>query len=252
MVGYYEYSKALRYFNQLLRRSKPEDVKVYNAYVARDPSLAVFVQHATKNKAEDAAKDSDTTQKVEPQYGLFKMMALARVELGAMKAGFHGESNAFVNKSVSKLEAPAYEALLREGVQLHLNQLARNAEFHRELQGTEKKVSTKTLAYMRRLIVVNRMADALTKLQTKDATPSDVAQYRKWQSDSSQALNKLEKRMYDPMVTVVTGVDDIATTGSSCGVGVVMGRLGLRRSSLQPSRIQSPRQRSPGSRGGGE
>ncbi len=235
IVGYYEYSQALRYFTALLKRSNADDIKAYNSYIAQRPELFIIDgKRPAKNDSKDKTVESTT--------GIFDLMALARIELGAVKSAFMGEKNAFFNKSVPLHEYPALRNQLMIGINAHRQNLARNQEFKTEVVKAEKtKGTTKTLAYIRRLIMLNQMTQALVQLNSKIGDTSSLATYKKWESESSYALKTLREKVTRPNVQISYTHSDIRTVGAPCGVSQVMRRL--ERGGPYAVPIRSPQQR---------
>lgn len=232
MVGYFEYGKALQYFQDLLRRSQPEDIEVYNAYIARDPSLAVYVSSSPDGKSKNAGfkKHND----------IFHLMALARVEHGAIQATFMGKRNAFTPKSISKSEVPALVNLLKSDLSLHLKKIARNAEFHRELSEKKKQGSIKTLSYLRRMLLVNQMASTLVKLQPQFVNNNDKAKANQLQQESSMAAYKLRDRITKSKSLVTSQFNEVSVDGRGCGAMRALGRLGIQSSDNTKIKFNMP------------
>ena len=240
-VGYYEYGQALRYLTELIRRSKPEEIEAYNRLISKRPEFAVFTNLSqnmldSNSKLSRKSKRSDSRNR---KANIYQMIALARVELGAIKSAFWGDPNAFLNKSVTLLELPALSELLLDGAIMHRAALSNNPEFQAYMQDDNPSVSIKMIAYMRRLIMINQMVKAYREIQGRKLYLEQLAELRSWERESKSALDKLQKSIVSEKYSTSLVSGTLETNSSTCAAKLSMLRL------FRGSPVQMPGSRKP-------
>lgn len=125
IVGFYEYKNALDNFNELLRISSADEVKVYDDILKWKAEFGYFI-----GKPVDVVADHRQVafSKVTKVQGLHWMTALARVELGAMLSGFTDLEDPFQEVPPSRFDLEEYLSLLNEGWSSHLFGVSRIAK----------------------------------------------------------------------------------------------------------------------------
>ncbi len=182
LVGFYEYGKALDHFDALLARIDEEELEAIEDIVQELDELAVYtnvsrrLQTGASSLAEQDTNDSGAFQR----RGLAWVMALARVELGAMLAGFTDQPNPFSAVRPSRYELPQYAELLMDGLRAHYWAL------ERERDGTVKQVVRgkapvqQMLAYGRRVVLTRSFLEAVAGLTGDQFSPNQAAEIKSW------------------------------------------------------------------------
>lgn len=122
--------------------------------------------------------------------------ALARVELGAMLAGFSEHPTPFAAVAGTGYDLAEFKELLIDGAKLHYWALTNDEDFSRLMKNF--KPSAEMLTYVRRLNVATAFVDAargLTSLDLSAVQQEEVKTYRK-QLDEARAGLKLSIALY--------------------------------------------------------
>ncbi|MCH7728085.1 MAG: hypothetical protein IH991_16650, partial [Planctomycetes bacterium] len=165
LVGFYEYVNALREFDQLVQTASPQELEAMDEIVKDYNEYAVFanlsrrIQTDSSSLAEKGAADDDNFQR----RGLGWVMALARVEVGAMLAGFTDVPQPFAVVRPTQFEMPAYRELLEDGLRTHYWSLIRDPAVQLVIAQSLKEPNHQTLAYVRRLSITRKFLHAVSQ-----------------------------------------------------------------------------------------
>lgn len=193
LVGFYEYIKALQHFSALIGMCDESELKVIDEIIGEKDEFTVYthlsrrLQRRPSTLSEIGRTLSKTGQPQEDRFarrGLAWVMALARVEIGAMFAGFTNIRSPFEWVQPTQLEMSAYRKLLEDGMRTHYWSLANDPAFRKIVRDTPDH---KTVAYVRRLTLARAFLEAAGKAGTAQLTPPQVVELRKWHSDLDTA-----------------------------------------------------------------
>lgn len=182
LVGFYEYIKALEHFDRLIQMCDQDELKVIDDIIREKDEFAVYVnlsrrlQRGNSNLSETAADGEDNFER----RGFAWVTALARVEVGAMFAGFTSVMSPFEWVRPSQMESAAYRELLEDGMRTHYWALVNDPEFQQIATG---RPDHKTVAYVRRLTVARAFLEAAAKIGGAQLAPEQIAELHKWKSD---------------------------------------------------------------------
>lgn len=200
IVGYNEYRKALEYLHTLVLDSTDQELQEINEFVKEFDEFALYtnlsrqLQLGPSTLAERAQKADDTFER----RGLDWVMALARVELGAMLAGFTEQPQPFLSVQPTKFEVQAYQELLADGLRTHYYALSRDPAV--ELFTRGKASDTQSLAYGRRIHVALAMMESLLQLNGGEFNQQQLAETSQWKqnldSSQSQVIGLLVARFF--------------------------------------------------------
>ena len=187
LVGFYEYIKALEHFDALTQISDQNELQVIDEIIREKDEFAVYVnlsRHLQRTNSSLSEAGVDPEHNFERR-GLAWITALARVEVGAMLAGFTNVASPFEWVRPRQLELAAYRELLEDGMRTHYWALANDPEFQQIATG---RPDYKTVAYVRRLTVANAFLEAAAKigLNTGQLVPEQLGELYKWKSDLVQ------------------------------------------------------------------
>ena len=161
LVGFYEYGNALDHLDQLTSMSDEEDFDAINEILADHREFDLFV------KLPDGFRGSTSGDGVEDRQdnrrsGLEWIIALARVEFGAMVSGFTSHPNPYQSVQPESFSYNATMQLLLEGVEGHYLALLDAKNLHAKLMDLHGDDQVRTaLAKSRRVRIARMMLQAL-------------------------------------------------------------------------------------------
>ncbi|MBW3598372.1 MAG: hypothetical protein KY475_14005 [Planctomycetes bacterium] len=201
-MGWFEYTRALALLDPLLNSVNEAELQVIEQIVKDRDEFAVYTNLSRRLEAAPSSLSELESQGPVERRGLAWMMALARVELGAMAAGFTEHPRPFAMIAPSQYEAPAYLELLLDGARTHVLALrndpaaqyyasmrgrsvtVREAVYGPSGQGTPQTAAAneqRALAYARRVVVADEFIKAAAKFGAGALSPSqqsELASYR--------------------------------------------------------------------------
>ncbi len=222
VVGYFEYRRALDLLDRLLGQVNSEELQVATDIVRSRPEFAIYtnlsrrIEGGPSTLSESAANSSDDFRR----HGLDWMMALARVELGAMVAGFTTDTNPFDRVRPSNYEMAAYKELVEDGGRVHFWSLQNDptlaqATRNRTLKANERQV----IAYVRRASVAREF---LKKAQALNYGRLSAGQSLELDSWDRQLTSLEHTLLYDvlglggSMTTSEIGPQEVQLAARSC------------------------------------
>ncbi len=215
LVGYLEYKLALHHFERLLELTSPAERQTMDELIGRDPR---FVVHSNLSRRYNSLEPTSTLSLAAPvpdprangpneRIGLAWVMALARVEIGAMRAGMLGEISSSQRRMTSprhlaasadgkgpfdafpptNFDRDAFLEIMLDGVRQHYYES--RTEYRLELrpdeQGARGNLLRPELAILfqleRKLDVAIEMAAAFRQAAT-GLTPAQQTELARWQS----------------------------------------------------------------------
>lgn len=186
LVGFHEYSNALQNFDLLLSKASQAELEAMDRLLRHYDEYAVYTNLARRvepqatSLREVALKQGDTFKRE----GLSWMMALARVEVAAMLAGFTATDQPFEAVRPTAFEKLAYSELLFDGMKMHYWALANDPAYVRIR--SEATPTSETLTYARRLKVARRFLEATAKNAAGRLSPRQLAELKQWDAELNQ------------------------------------------------------------------
>lgn len=175
IVGTQEYSSALVQLEKLVATSSLEELAVYDKIILQLPEYIFYSgvfsgidqpqPFAGANPIKDvaSARPDQIADSQFKKHSLAWLMGLARVELGATRSMYLPGDDWLVPTPTTKFGLVEYYHVLLEDAAAHLKALDTDAEFKRAIKKSFKTAGSDTLAYLRRLKLVNSMLVALEK-----------------------------------------------------------------------------------------
>ncbi|MDA1055575.1 MAG: hypothetical protein O3C40_34705 [Planctomycetota bacterium] len=172
--------------------------------------------------------------------GLGWIMALARVELGAMRAGFTDERSPFERVPPSRYEMPQYTEILLDSARTHYLALGNDpvAQNFARWSGppltsgrmpdkARVPVERQAIAYARRAVIASQFADAVERLGQSRLTSEQYAQLQQAKQNLESLRSAIVYRILGLGVEVVssTRIDTIPAGRSY--LGMVPGKVEL-------------------------
>ncbi|MCE9527412.1 MAG: hypothetical protein K8R36_15320 [Planctomycetales bacterium] len=191
IVGFLEYSKALEAFDALAALASFDEMKAIDEIIKSEPEFTIYTnlsRRADQGRSSLAEKPNGPNDDFSRK-GFRWVTALARVEVGAMLAGFTDHPNPFaavVGKGYDILE---FKEMLIDGAKMHFWALANDPDF---AEATKTfKPNGETLTYVRRLNVATAFvyaAGGLTGLDLNPQQKEEVATYAKNLDDARSSF----------------------------------------------------------------
>jgi hypothetical protein len=194
VVGYTEYGAALARFDRLLEIVTPGELEAIEKLVQGRDELAVYsnLSRRLEQKPGILSERSERSGDNYERRGLKWMMALARVELGAILAAFTENQDPFQMVRPSKYELPEYTEILEDSMRAHYWAL-RNDPVVKNLRSGLTS-DTQAIAYARRVAVAIEFIRAVRTLRGQEYSVNQRNELDKWQLE----LTELERSiLYD-------------------------------------------------------
>jgi len=182
IVGFLEYSKALEAFDELAALASFDEMKAIDEIIKSEPEFTVYINLARRieqGRSSLAEKPNGPNDDFSRK-GFRWVTALARVEVGAMLAGFTDHPNPFAAVMGKGYDILEFKEMLIDGAKIHFWALANDPDF---AEATKTfKPNGETLTYVRRLNVATAFvysAGGLTELELNPLQKEEVATYAK-------------------------------------------------------------------------
>lgn len=194
LVGFYEYVKAIDLLGELVRSSTPEEITVYNEIIAKHAELNIYtnLSRLVEQKGSSLSEQSATTDDDFRRRGLDWMIALAKVELGAMVASYTDNPFPFAAVKPSKFEETAYAELLLDGARYHYWTLTKDPLFRQVAQRSAFQPTGETVAYVRRLTLSRLFLIAAIDYRGRSWTEDQLMEATKWKNELEYASKGIQ------------------------------------------------------------
>lgn len=182
-MGTLEYLSSLRHLDAFLSSATSEELAAADKFVTSRPQFTVYTQLTDRFRTGPGTSLTSPTALASSQKkGLAWVIALARLEAGAIVATFSSHPAPFEIVSPTRYEMPAYKELLMDGAQTHFLGLENDAN----LAVVARKIpDTETLSYIRRLHLARSMLSAAARSNSQELSAEDWLQL---QSQDRQLL----------------------------------------------------------------
>tara|TARA_B100000945_G_scaffold312472_2_gene307063 strand:+ start:848 stop:1681 length:834 start_codon:yes stop_codon:yes gene_type:complete len=218
IVGYQEYSNALNNLVPLVKEADEVSLRAYNKIISDMPELVVYTNLSrrfnlfqTQNSSltpllrntlnlyrqsslNETSNDADAYRRS----GIGWLIALARLEHGAIEIGYQTNVSPFNLEQLTKVETPAFLALLLDGARSHYWAMNMDSVTHYLLDGNVPKVSDRTaLAYGRRAVLVQEMVKTLNRIAGQQFTPAQKQELQSWYNNMSKVREGVVYNVYE-------------------------------------------------------
>lgn len=183
MVGYLEYARALYLLDQLAKSCSEEELAVVETLIRSRDEYAIYVNRSQILERESSAlseRPLESNDEFERR-GLAWLTALARVELGALTAGFTDFPAPFAWIPPGKRDADEYAEVLLDSLRTHYWAL-RNDPIAMQM-ATAKIGETQAIAYARRVTITLAFLQAVLESQRSRLSPGQLAELNRWQAE---------------------------------------------------------------------
>ena len=160
VVGTLEYVSALRHLDAFLSTATSEEIAAADKLISARPEFTVYTQLANRFRQGSDTPFVSTGRAAIPRKGLMWVVALARLEAGAILGTFTTHGSPFEVVGPSQWGKPSYHDLLMDGAQTHVMALANDPN----IRMVEMKLpGTEMLSYIRRLNLARSMLSAAAR-----------------------------------------------------------------------------------------
>lgn len=220
LVGFFEYGNALYNFGQLLQRCSADELAAMDQIVKRYPEYAVYSNLSNKVISGPSSLQQDRTSDYSQDklHGFASVIALARVEFGAMLAGFTDSPNPYFFVPVHAFDQNEFHTLLLDGAKTHYWSLLNDPQLKRVT--TTVPSNPIVLAYSRRLLTARSMLAAATRLGHAEYSNVQMRELASWKDalDSVQGIlvSNIQIYLQDLSVTKTKDSTKVQEYSTAC------------------------------------
>ncbi|MBK96907.1 MAG: hypothetical protein CMJ79_14505 [Planctomycetaceae bacterium] len=219
IVGYQEYANALNHLVPLVQKANAEQLAAYDKIVSNMPELAVYTNLSRRFNFPEA-RNSALTPLLRGTLNLYRqsslneqalgednefrrtgigwVIALARIEHGAIELGYQKNVSPFNLENLTQVEQAAFQELLLDGARSHYWTMRMDPMTHLILKGEVVKVNDRTaLAYGRRAVILQNLLQALNHLAGATLSPVQKTELQSWFNDMTEVREGVSYIMYE-------------------------------------------------------
>lgn len=210
MVGTFEYISSLRNLDAFLSSATSEELAAADQFVISRPQFTVFTQLADRFRDDQLSRQALLERQATAQKkGLMWVVALARLEAGAILGTFTKTPSPFEIVGPTRWEMPAYKELLMDGAQTHFLALSNDSN----VAVVARKIpDTEMLSYIRRLNLARSMLSAAARSHAQELSPEDWLQLQSQDRQMMQTLGRFSQRVSKYVASLNT--NNVTTTTS--------------------------------------
>jgi len=224
LVGFHEYGHALDHLDRLASMSDKEDFDAINEILDDHREFDLFV------KLPDGFRNVVSVSGVEElqdsrRSGLEWIIALARVEFGAMVSGFTSHPDPYQTVQPESFAYDATMQLLLEGVAGHYLALQDADKLHAQLMKIHDDDQVRTaLAKSRRVRIARMMLQALEKIDPASYSDQQAGQLAEVQQDLNRQQVALRRVISAWLMTQTSTERTVSSTSfehefvNACGI----------------------------------
>lgn len=195
IVGSYEYSNAVTYFEVLLKRSTPDEIKVYDEMISDRPEFS-FYSGVTIDLGSANVNFSNPTVRNEfdknyRRQSVTWLLALARVEVNSTVSMYGTSENPFSWNQSNAIGVKEYYQVLLDDAAAHLTTIIADPDL-KDVVSVREPIDENALPNLLRLKLVS---DMLTAIQETN----DVALMRHvepYLNETNSAIESLVTKIY--------------------------------------------------------
>lgn len=195
LVGFYEYRRALHHLDTFLATASPAEIAAADEIVTEHNELTVFVNLSRFVRPGGTGVIEDPAEGVDDfsRRGLAWLTAVARVEVQAMIAAFTSHQSPFSVFPPSDFDQQEYNEVLLDGMKTHFWAFTRDPILPAEL--VTKLPSARTLAYLRRLVMVRAFSRAVKANMGPQFDLSQAIEMQGWEQELGALQEKLVRKV---------------------------------------------------------
>lgn len=195
IVGFHEYTKSLGHLDAFLATATPTQIAAANEIVKRRDEFSVYVNLSRLNrqKSTDLAEKPTSEDDHFQRRGLAWLTAIARVEVQAVLAAFTARKEPFLVFPPLEFDADEYDEVLLDGMRTHFWAFQNDPIWPIEL--ATKTPSSRTLAYLRRLAMLNAFVRTAANRWEAKFDVGQAAEITSWQRQIRQSGQLLKSKV---------------------------------------------------------
>jgi hypothetical protein len=180
VVGFLEYGQALQHFDALVKKATTEELDTFEEIVRERDELTVYTNLSRRLRHPPSSLDerSETESEGFQRRGLAWIMALARVELGAILAAFTYVPRPFEAVAATAYDVEPYQEMLQDGLRSHYWALCGDSSLPRVAQ--RFLPTQESLAYLRRFVVAQAFLRAAYRAAERHYSAVQRAELNRW------------------------------------------------------------------------
>ena len=198
-VGFIEYGAALTHFTQLLKVATPEELAAIDRIVSENDEFTIYPNVSAQLASgpttivmpESARQGNPRRDRPTDSYGpsagrtgLAWVIALARLEFGAMLAGYSDHPSPFTAVPTHAYDAAAYRWMLLDGAASHYWALVNDPALRKVT--TTSPSNPIVLAYSRRLVVARSMLSAAIRMTQRNLSNIQMRELASWKESMDE------------------------------------------------------------------
>ncbi|MBT4693302.1 MAG: hypothetical protein HOB73_08165 [Planctomycetaceae bacterium] len=220
IVGYQEYANALNHLLPLVQNANAEQLEAYNEIVSELDEFSVYVNLsrqfgrlagrsvAQRYKQSYLHEFPKTPNDDFRRRGIGWVLALARLEHGAIEIGYQDSANPFSLNNLTAIERIPFTELLLDGARSHYWSMSSDLVTYRLIKGQVTKVNDRTaLAYGRRVVMVQHMLEALNTIAGNSFKPVQRNELQGWHRELSSIREGVTYVMYETYRAAIENQD---------------------------------------------
>ena len=236
IVGYQEYANALNNLVPLVRAADEASLRVYDKIISDMSELVIYtnlsrrfglvqmqnfslpprLRNTSNLYRQSSLNETGNDANAYKRSGIGWLIALARLEHGSIEIGYQTNVSPFNLEELTKVETPAFSALLLDGARSHYWAMKMDSVTHYLIEGNVPKVSDRTaLAYGRRAVLVQEMLKTLNQLAGRQFTPAQKQELQSWYKNMSAVRQGVVYNVYETYKVAIAknGIGNIDLQG---------------------------------------
>ena len=236
IVGYQEYANAMNNLVPLVRAADEASLRVYDKIISDMPELVIYtnlsrrfglvqmqnfslpprLRNTSNLYRQSSLNEPGNDANAYKRSGIGWLIALARLEHGSIEIGYQTNLSPFNLEELTKVETPAFSALLLDGARSHYWAMKMDSVTHYLIEGNVPKVSDRTaLAYGRRAVLVQEMLKTLNQLAGRQFTPAQKQELQSWYKNMSAVRQGVVYNVYETYKVAIAknGIGNIDLQG---------------------------------------
>ncbi len=209
LVGFYEYGNALADLDQLVSLANEEDLEVIDEIISDRGEFDVyltlpdkFTPQSESYSTSGAVSGTRGSGNEFRKSGLAWITALARVEFGAMVAGFTAEPNPFKDVTPDSHDYKSVMQLLMEGVAGHYSGLSKAPQFAKKGRARYKDATVQVaLTLSRRARIARAMMAPLLAPGPSEYNPAQAYELAGYKSKLDEGQKRVNEDIKEFLAT---------------------------------------------------
>ena len=214
VVGFLEYSEAAQRFDKLVSLCNKEELAAIDVWLSRHEEFAVYT-NLSRRFEKNPGLLSELPLSPEDRFerrGLKWMLALAKVELGGVLAGFTRLKRPFETFPATAFDREELAELLLDGLRSHYHVLNGDPKLAAILK--RKAPDTELLGYARSLVISQAFSQAVQREWKGRLNEAQAAELNQWQGAMRDWQNRMQRNVNEFLA--LDGNDRLVACQGAC------------------------------------